>query len=84
MDGIEIGNIDRVGFGGVRGEGVDGFGDFGGVRLGAADNGDFGALGGEAFGDGFADSATGSGHDGDLVFESFVAHGKFNGLEQGW
>ena len=71
---IEVGHIDRVGFRRTRGGGVDIGCDFCGVCLRAADDGDFGAFGGEGFCDGFADAAAGARDDGDLVFESFVAH----------
>jgi hypothetical protein len=49
--------------------GVDGISGASRVGLCAADDGDFRALGGEGFSDGFADAASGSGDDCDFVLK---------------
>jgi hypothetical protein len=67
--GRAVGHIDGVSLGGAGMRGVDGVGGALRVGLRAADDGDFRALGGEGFSDGFADAASGSGDDCDFVLK---------------
>ena len=74
LHGVEVGDIHRVGLGNSWRRSVYGIRRAGGVGFRAADDGDFRAFGGKAFCDGFADAASRSGDDGDLIFKSFCAH----------
>ena len=74
LHGFKVGDIHRVGLGFTGCGGVDGIRRACGVRLRATDDGNFCAFGGESFCDGFADAASCSGDDGNLVFKSFCAH----------
>jgi NAD-dependent dihydropyrimidine dehydrogenase PreA subunit len=67
-----IGDIDRVGFGGVRAGCVDFLSGPSRIRLAPADGGDPRAFAGQTNGDGMTDPPPRSRHDCDLILESHM------------